>query len=136
MAVLLASMTGYPYSRFFWSVMMAITSPFVVFEMNCAEAVFWATQKLEQAGFQAVRTFDLKAARLAHLNCACPNHGTTACTCQMVVLLVYQGNNPPATMVIHGYDEISSFFLVNTPQQPVQPDLEKNIQQVFGLELI
>lgn len=115
---------------------MTITSPFAVFKMNCAEAVFWAAQKLEQAGFQAIRTFDLKAARLAHLNCACPNHGTTACTCQMVVLLVYQGDNPPATMVIHGYDETSSFFLVNTPQQPVQPDLGKNIQEVFSLELI
>ena len=110
-------------------------SPFVIFNKNCDEAVPWAVHKLESAGFQAMRTFDLQAARHAHLDCACPHHGTAECNCQMVVLLVYQANNPPASLLIHGSDETSSFFLVNTPQQSISPTMERNIQDALSLEI-
>lgn len=114
---------------------MPTTSPFVIFRKPCAEAVLWAARKLEQSGLQTVRTFDLQATRLVHLDCPCPHHGTAQCNCQMVVLLVYQGNTPPATMVIHGNDETSWFYLINTPQQPVGQHLEKNIQAVLSLDM-
>jgi hypothetical protein len=51
-----------------------------------------------------------------------------------VVLLVYQGDQPPATMVIHGSDETSWVTLINTPQQPIAPNLEKNIQTALRPE--
>jgi hypothetical protein len=114
---------------------MTATFPLVFFRKNCAEAVPWAIHKLEMAGFQAVRTFDLQAARLAHLDCACPHHGTAQCTCQMIVLLVYKGDAPPGTLVVHGSDETSSFFLVSTPQQSIGPNLEKSIQDALNLEI-
>jgi hypothetical protein len=114
---------------------MTATSPFVILRRPCNEAVDWATRRLEQTGFQAVRTFDLQAARLAHLDCPCPHHGTTACNCQMVVVLVYQGDSLPATMVIHGNDDTSWFYLINMPQQPVGQHLEKNIQEALSLEI-
>jgi hypothetical protein len=114
---------------------MTSSSPFVVLRKPCADAVTTATSKLEQSGFQAVRTFDLQAARLAHLDCPCPHHGTAQCNCQMVVLLVYQGNYPPATLVIHGNDETSWFYLINLPQQSVGQHLEKNIQDILSLEI-
>jgi hypothetical protein len=114
---------------------MPTTSPFVILRRPCDEAVAWAARKLEQSGFQLVRTFDLQAARLAHLDCPCPHHGTAQCTCQMVVLLVYQGDTPPATMVIHGNEETCGFYLINIPQQPVRPPLEKDIQEALSLEI-
>ncbi len=110
-------------------------SPFVIFHKNCDEAVLWAVQKLESAGFQAMRTFDLQAARHAHLDCACPHHETANCGCQMVVLLVYRANNPPASLLIHSSDETSSFFLVNTPQQSISPTMERDIQEALSLEI-
>ncbi len=113
---------------------MPTTSPFVVLRRPCDEAVAWAARKLEQTGFQTVRTFDLQSARLTHLDCPCPHHGTAQCNCQMVVLLVYQGDYPPATMVIHGNEESSWFYLINTPQQHIRQHLEKNIQDVLSLE--
>jgi len=115
--------------------MMATTSPFMILHRPCDEAVIWVARRLEQAGLQTMRTFDLRAARLAHLDCPCPYHGTAQCNCQMVVLLVYQKDVQPATMVIHGNDEISWFYLINTPQQPIEQGLEKNIQVVLSLEV-
>ena len=113
---------------------MTATSPFIILHRPCEDAVTWAAHTLEKTGFRAVRTFDLQAARLAHLDCPCPHHGTAQCDCQMVVLLVYQGDNPPATMVVHGSDETSWFYLINIPQQQVEQNLEKNIQKVLSLE--
>ena len=114
---------------------MPTTSPFAILHTPCDQAVIWAAQKLGQTGFQAVRTFDLQAARSAHLDCPCPHHGTAHCNCQMVVFMVYQGDSPPATLVIHGNDETSWFYLINIPQQPVGQHLEKNIQDMLSLEI-
>lgn len=114
---------------------MSTTSPFMILRRPSDEAVTWATSKLEQAGYQVMRTFDLHAARLAHLDCPCPHHGTEQCTCQMVVLLVYQGDSPPATMVIHGNEEMSWFYLINNPQQSIGQTQEKNIQEALSSEI-
>jgi hypothetical protein len=114
---------------------MTATSPFVIFRRPCDEAVAWGIRKLEQSELQTMRTFDLRAARLAHLDCPCPHHGTGQCNCQMVVLLVYQENIPPATLVIHGNEETSWFYLIDRPQQPNRQPLEKKIQEVLSLEI-
>ena len=114
---------------------MTSAPPFIILNKPCSESVAWASHRLEQAGLQAVRTFDLQAARVSHMHCACPHHGTSQCNCQMVVLLVYQGRNPPATLVVHGCDEKSWFYLVNNPQQSIGHSLEKHIQDALCLEI-
>jgi hypothetical protein len=99
---------------------MTNTPPFIILNKPCGESVAWAIHRLEQAGFQAVRTFDLQAARVSHLHCACPHHGTSQCNCQMIV---------------HGCDERSWFYLVNSPQQSIAQSLEKPIQDALSLEI-
>jgi hypothetical protein len=111
---------------------MITPSPFVVLRKPCDEAVPWAASKLEQVGLQAMRTFDLQAARLAHLDCSCPHHGTAQCNCQMVVMLVYHKDSKPATMVIHGNEETSWFYLINQPQQPIDQAHEKSIREALS----
>jgi hypothetical protein len=113
---------------------MPTTSPFAVLRQPCEQAINWAASKLEQANFRAVRTFDLQVARMAHLDCTCPHHGTEQCNCQMVVLLVYQNNFPPTTLVIHGNEEMSWLYIINTPQQPIGSPLERDIQEVLSSE--
>jgi len=113
-------------------ILMPPTSPFLVLNKPCDKAVAWAVQLLEQNGLHPVQTFDLQTARLAHADCPCPHHGTAHCTCQMVVLLVYQGDNLPATMTIHGNTEASWFYIVNTPQQPIGQQVEKHIEDVLN----
>lgn len=110
---------------------MPSSSPFAVLRQPCDQAINWATAKLEKANFRAMRTFDLQVARMAHLDCPCPHHGTEQCDCQMVVFLVYQNNFPPATLVIHGNEETSWLYLINTPQQSIDLQLEKDIQAVL-----
>ena len=114
---------------------MTASSPFLILHKTCDEAVVWATCKLEQVGLQALRTFDLRAARSAHLDCACPHHGTAQCDCQMVVLLVYQGDNPPLTMAIHCTDRTSRFYLINIPQELPGRLVDENIYAVLNTEI-
>jgi len=114
---------------------MSATSPFMILRKPSIDAVAWSVSKLERAGFRTMRTFDLQAARSAHLDCPCPHHGNAQCDCQMVVLLVYKGDSHPATMVIHGNDEMSWFYLIDNPQQPIGPTEEKNIQEALSPEL-
>ena len=110
------------------------STPLLKVNKACGDSVLWATQRLEEAGYQAMRTFDLQVSRLAHFDCPCPHHGTEKCDCQMVVLLVYKGQQKPVTMIIHGSDQASWFYLVNTPQQPIEHHLEIIIQELFAAD--
>src|SRR5690349_3807482 len=75
------------------------STPLLKVNKACGDSALWATRRLEEAGYQTVRTFDLQASRLAQFDCPCPHHGTEKCDCQMVVLLVYKGKRNPSTMI-------------------------------------
>lgn len=77
-------------------------------------AVAWTIQQLTTHGYQVERTFDLHAARISQVDCSCPYHGTSECTCQMVVLLVYNNGSQPVTVILHGYDGQTSLSLADT----------------------
>ncbi len=111
---------------------MITLNHFVTLYKPCDAAATWAMNILEQHGFQSFRTFDLQATRTGYADCPCPHHGTKQCNCQLVVVLVYQGSQPPATLLLHGSDEISWFYLVNTPRQPISQSLEKIITEVLS----
>lgn len=67
-------------------------------------ATQWVRSRLEHAGLRTYRSFDLRTARLSSSDCACPDHGSDLCDCQMVVLLVYPGRQGvPATVILHGH---------------------------------
>jgi hypothetical protein len=110
---------------------MISTPPFLVVNQPGEEMIRWATGRLDKAGLRVVRTFDLRAARLSHPDCPCPHHGTQACDCQMIVLLVYAGAPSPVTMIIHSHQGTSWLYLVNTPQQPADQSLETTIQEAL-----
>ena len=71
-----------------------------------------ATEGLTRRGLQVVRSFDLRTAREAHSDCACPYHGTAECTCQYVVLLVYDASGGLAVLTLHGRDAQSRAQIV------------------------
>jgi hypothetical protein len=81
---------------------MAILSPFLTLGSSGDQALQATKTKLSQAGLSAVQTFNLNTARLGLHDCCCPNHGTEACDCQMIVLLVYGESGEPATLILHG----------------------------------
>jgi hypothetical protein len=92
---------------------MSALLPFLALEQTCEQVHVWVIQQLTQADFRAVQTFDLHVARQAHPDCPCPHHGTSACNCQMIVLLVYQKTDDPVTLVIHGQDDRTWLSLAN-----------------------
>ena len=81
-------------------------------DMSGEYAAQLATQRMSQAGLPVQRSFDLRAAREAHPDCPCPHHGTAACSCQFIVLLVYpEADSAPVTLMVHSQDEHSWFEL-------------------------
>ena len=76
------------------------------------EAVPQFVERLQQAGLQVQRTFDLQETRAADQGCACPNHGTEKCDCQMVVLLIYGNENQPVSLMAHSHQGLTWFILV------------------------
>jgi hypothetical protein len=89
-------------------------------DRSCDEALKWAQEQLSRAGLRSMRTFDLHTARHALDDCPCPHHGTEACDCQMVVLLVYGKGDEPATLILHGNDGQTRLSLAENPNQ--RPD--------------
>lgn len=79
------------------------------FPLPGPRAVGWLTGRLTCARLSVLRSFDLASARTAAaVGCPCPHHGTSACDCELTVLLVYaDGDAGPLTLIIHGYDNTS-----------------------------
>ena len=98
------------------------------------QAVEQVSQRLTDDGFQIVRSFDLQTARSAHTNCSCPYHGTDECDCQMIVLLVYDKQAQPLTLVAHSQDGKTHFELVDSPEQNPQREIKTAILQALALE--
>ena len=86
-------------------------------EQDCDQFAGEVAQQLNGSGLQVIRSFDLQAARAARPGYACPHHGTAACTCQLIVLLVYGRQGLSTTLMIHGSDGRSWIFLVDRPEQ-------------------
>lgn len=69
-------------------------------------------------GVQAVRSFDLQAARAGLLDpsaCACPYHGQDQCTCQYVVYLIYSDAPHPISVTVHGHDKYTDLSIQDSP---------------------
>jgi len=110
---------------------MSALMPFLALEQTCDQVQAWATQQLTSAGFRVVETFDLQVARMAHPDCLCPHHGTDACNCQMVVLLVYRQDDDPATLLIHGQDGKTWLSLATPPFPHTDHHLEASVRRAL-----
>ena len=75
---------------------------------TCEQTVSALTATLALHGYRIERSFDLRNALDNHGGCPCPHHGTIYCTCQYVVLLIYEvaALAPPALVTAHACDGI------------------------------
>jgi len=80
-----------------------------------------------------MQTFDLHTARHALEDCPCPNHGTSECDCQMLVLLVYGKASEPATLILHGNDGKTWFSIVNNSSQGAEASVRSAIEKALQL---
>lgn len=110
---------------------MTMLSPFLSISASCDQALQATKARLSQAGLSAIPTFNLNTARLGLHDCCCPNHGTEACDCQMIVLLVYGEAAEPATLILHGNDGKTWISMVDHGFQRADPELLTDIRQVL-----
>lgn len=96
------------------------------------EANNWVSTQLERAGLHVYRSFDLRSARAVDNSCTCSYHGTEACDCQMVVLLVYEGQGTPATLVLHGHGGRTWMSLVEVPHTGLRASITDALAPVHS----
>ncbi len=89
----------------------------VTFDRLSEEVIAAITTTLSRRGYRVVRSFDLQGARARYgEDITCPHHGTSRCTCQYVVLLVYpqmgagrpmatELPSPPRVLTVHTYEQ-------------------------------
>ena len=102
--------------------------------LDSKKAVERMTDRLTADGMQVIRSFDLQTARAAHVDCTCPHHGDNECDCQMVILLVYDDQGMPLSLVAHGKDSKTHFALVDPPEQAQERILITKVLQAMALE--
>lgn len=110
---------------------MSALLPFLALDQTCEQVQVWVNQQLTDGGLRVVQTFDLHVARLAHSDCPCPHHGTDNCNCQMVVLLIYQKQGEPVTLVVHGQDDRTWLSLANPTGQRTNHNLEMSVRRAL-----
>ena len=98
--------------------------------LNANETVLRLTSRLSESEYQVTRSFDLQTARSelrAPEECPCPHHGSAACTCQYVVLIVNKPAEAPTSVVIHGHDDRT---LISVGQRGDPPPPEELVELV------
>jgi hypothetical protein len=110
---------------------MTIPSPFLSIDSSCDRALQTIRTNLSQAGLWVVQTFNLNTARLSLHDCYCPNHGTEACDCQMIILLVYGEVAEPVTLVLHSYNGRTWISIANSLFQSRDEKLADRVREVL-----
>lgn len=106
-------------------------SPFLTVDQTYGEVLHRVKTLLSAAGLRLVQTFDLHTARIGSHECACLNHGTEACDCQMVVMLVYGEAPEPATLILHGNNGQTWLSIVENPRQSADAKVSAEIKQAL-----
>ena len=96
------------------------------------EAVSRVKHVLNDTGLQVLVSFDSHHVREGAVPAACPHHGTANCDCQIVILLVYDEDGQPATLMAHGQDGETWVSLAVAPGQRPPARLERKIAQALS----
>jgi len=96
------------------------------------EAVSRVKEILDETGLQVLVSFDSHHVWEGVSPAACPHHGTSNCDCQIVILLVYDEEGKPATLLVHGQDGETWISLAAGPGQRPPARLEKKISNALS----
>jgi hypothetical protein len=95
------------------------------------EAVTKIIHSLNESGLRVLVSFDSHHVRESNSPAPCPHHGKTGCDCQVAILLVYDEEKRPATLLVHGQDGETWISLVSTMGQQPTINLESKIARAL-----
>jgi hypothetical protein len=104
--------------------MNAGKQPILVLKQDFSCTVTQVTNQLIAAGFSVVRSFDL---RLALEN-------YSGCICQMVILLVYAQEGPPATLILDSNNINTLVYLENDPEFGARTRVIELLSIIFAFD--
>ena len=104
------------------------SQPFIVIYQDCETTVAQVTAALESAGYIVQQSFNLRTAMNGPSGCA---NEQEECICQMVILLVYAQEGPPATLVFDSNPSQTHISLVTSATQPAHPGLIEKLAQLL-----
>lgn len=87
-------------------------------DQDCRLITDRVMQATAAAGMQTFRSFDLDAARSSGQGFCCPIHGESACSCQLVILLILGREQGPLTIILEGRDAQTWIYLDSGPGDP------------------
>jgi hypothetical protein len=106
--------------------------PLGIIDARCAQFVEPLKNALAEADLSAFQSFDLQSTRALHEGCTCPHHGTSQCSCELVVLLVYGPAAEPVSLVLDGRDGQTYIFIVDDTgidaRSPIYAAIERAVQ--------
>ncbi|MDP2964625.1 MAG: hypothetical protein Q8N39_01155 [Pelolinea sp.] len=102
--------------------------PLAIIEIQCSFFRTLLINALEKAGLWVLQSFDLKSSRALQEDCSCVNHGTSQCTCELVVLLVYPKVGNPVTLVLDGKEGMTFIFITDETENQYPTPLIKIIE--------
>jgi hypothetical protein len=106
--------------------------PIIKLKSTGDEAVSRIMDVLHNSSLRVMTSFDSQLTRTTATPSTCPHHGTADCDCQIVVLLVYDKDGQPATLLAHGQDGETWISLVVAPGQRPHAHLERKIKQALS----
>ena len=109
-------------------------NPLLMTPLSCDEVVAALTQSLRDVGLQTMVSFDSRTVRMEKTAVIppCPHHADSACDCHTIILLVYDGQGQPITLLTHGQDGQAWVTMVQKAGQR-QPALEKRITRAVAV---
>jgi hypothetical protein len=109
--------------------------PLAIIDTQCAQFVEPLKSALAEADLTAFQSFDLQSTRALHEGCTCPHHGTSQCTCELVVLLVYAPASDPVSLVLDGRDGQTYIFISDDAGAPANLVLSAAIERAVKAAL-
>ena len=105
--------------------------PLSVVDVQCSKFVGPLKTAFSEAGLWSFQSFDLQSTRALHEDCTCEYHGTSQCTCELVVLLVYRALGDPITLVLDGRDGQTFVFIVEEKGPSIRPATRDMIERII-----
>jgi len=110
---------------------MSHTTRLMKFDMDCEAVIVQIRRHLAGLGVRVVRSFDLQSACASYPDLICPHHGDAPCDCQLVVLLAYGKEGPPASLVLHSHRGQTEIDLVESPDHKPGRELVYSIRMAL-----